>query len=325
MTSRHYTRSNSKKPTYYQGETVVKDKETLEYISSLAIPPAWRDVQIAVSKKAKVLAQGRDGNGKLQSIYNPSFRAKQDAAKFDRILEFASKLPRLRKQLKKDLARRRFDKRKVLACAVTLLDQAYFRVGNDTYAKKNESYGLTTLRSKHISIDGDKVTFDFIGKSGQHHVKRINDPQLSKIVQKLDEMPGYELFRYYDKDDKIQDLSSADVNEYIRDTMGEDFSAKDFRTWAGTMLTCLSLATLTRPPLVKDRQKHIRESIKSVAKRLGNTPTVAKQSYIDPRVINAFEKSDALANHYKKIQNSLKSTSVNKEERCTIAVLKELA
>lgn len=324
MSSRYIDRSNTSSPYYSRNETRVDDKSTLEYISSLAIPPAWRDVRIAVNKNAKILAQGRDSNGKLQAIYHPRFRAKQDAAKFDRILKFASQLPTLRRQLKKDLTRKKFDKRKVLACAVTLLDQAYFRVGNDAYAKKNQSYGLTTLRSKHISIDGDRITFDFVGKSGQHHVKRFEDSQLAATIKTLDEMPGYELFRYYDDTHTLTTLTSSDVNDYIRSVMGEQYSAKDFRTWAGTMLACLALASIVRPKLSKERQSCIRESIKSVARRLGNTPAVAKSSYIDPRIIAAFNDGDTLSKAFEKAKKGLRSRSSSNEERCTVAVLKAL-
>jgi len=197
-------------------------------------------VRIAKSPQTKVQVTGRDDAGRKQAIYSEIHRRRQEKLKFDRIMRFAMQLPKLRKQLKRDLARKRLGKEKVLACVVSLIDEAYFRVGNDRYAREHQTYGVTTLRSKHADITNTSVTFDFIGKSGQHHVKRIKDQQLARIIKQLDVLPGYEIFRYQDTHGAMHDLHAGDVNAYIKEHMGEEFTAKDFRTWGGTLLAATS-------------------------------------------------------------------------------------
>lgn len=279
------------------------DKATVARISSLAIPPAWTNVEIAKNEHDKVQATGYDAKGKKQYIYSKTHSEKQEAAKFDRITEFASNLPRLRKQVEKDLKRRRFDKKKVVAAAVSLMDEGYFRVGNQAYARANKSYGLTTLRSKHVEIKGQKIIFDFVGKSGQEHHKVIKDSTIARVVAQLDDMPGYELFRYYDKQMNLHNLTSVDVNEYIKTHMGGDYSAKDFRTWGGTMLAAVELARQTRPETKTARKKAMTACIKRVAKKLGNTPAIAKSSYIDPRIFNTYDSSDGINDVYETVKN----------------------
>lgn len=276
---------------YFQDGKRVTDRADIERINKLAIPPAWQKVEIAKSKSAKVQARGYDSAGRLQSIYHPTFRIKQEKKKFDRILRFAEKLPALRRQIDKDLARKRLSKEKVLGCVVRLIDEAYFRVGNERYAKEHHTYGVTTLRSKHADITSTTVTFDFTGKSGQEHVKKINDPQIARIIKQLDELPGYEIFRYQDKDGAMHDLHAADVNEYIKRNMGEEFTAKDFRTWGGTLLATSAVIKDELEPSASQtaRKKAVSEIVKRVAKRLGNTPAIARSSYIDPRVFVAYE------------------------------------
>lgn len=276
---------------YFEGNERITDDTEIERINKLAIPPAWRDVRIAKSKSAKIQAKGYDGAGRLQSIYHPTFRLKQEKLKFDRILRFAQRLPKLRKQLDKDLARKRLGKEKVLACVVKLIDEAYFRVGNEQYAKEHQHYGITTLRSKHADITTTTVTFDFIGKSGKQHIKTIKDPQIARIIKQLDELPGHEIFRYQDKDGAMHDLHAADVNEYIKTHMGEEFTAKDFRTWGGTLLATSAIIKDDLEPDASQtaRKKAVANIVKNVAKKLGNTPAIARASYIDPRVIVTYE------------------------------------
>ncbi len=306
---------------YYDGESQVQDAALLERINSLAIPPAWTEVSIAKSPRAKKLATGYDDAGRQQAIYNPTFRAKQEKLKFDRILRFAEALPKLRRQADKDLKRKRLDKDKVLACVVSLIDQAYFRVGNDQYARDNNSYGITTLRSKHVDVSGDTVIFDFIGKSGKQHVKEITDHQIAGIVKRLDELPGYEIFRYQDKKGQMHDLHSNDVNAYIKDAMGEEFSAKDFRTWGGTLLATTELVACERHRSKSARQKAITEVVKSVAERLGNTPAIARGSYIDPRVIAAYESPAALDRVEKVITKMKPRKFMNRDELRVLRLL----
>ena len=283
---------------YFEGDERITDAETISRIDALAIPPAWKNVEIARSKSANVQARGYDSAGRLQSIYHPTFRLRQEKLKFDRILRFAEHLPALRRQVDKDLARKRLDKHKVLAAIVRLIDEAYFRVGNERYAKEHQTYGVTTLRSKHIETTTTTVTFDFIGKSGKEHVKTIKDPQLARIIKQLDELPGYEIFRYQDKDGAMHDLHAADVNAYIKEYMGEEFTAKDFRTWGGTLLATSAVIKEELEPEASQtaRKRAVTQIVKRVAKRLGNTPAIARSSYIDPRVFVAFEDAVSLSN-----------------------------
>lgn len=219
---------NGKHFSYYLGNEKIEDSKTVDRIKSLAIPPAWEKVEISKSNRSKIQAKGYDSAGRLQYIYSPEFRAKQEEAKFQRILSFAQALPKMRRTTEKHLEHRKLDKDKVMACIVRLMDEAYFRVGNDIYAKENQSYGITTLRSKHADVSGDTILFDFTGKSGQRQKKKINDRKLAKIVKKLDELPGYELFKYYDDEGVLQQINSKDVNDYIKRAMGQEFTAKDF-------------------------------------------------------------------------------------------------
>jgi len=304
----------SKKFAYKMRSGDVTDKEMLDYINSLVIPPAWTDVTINASPKARVQAKGRDQAGRQQAIYNPRFLKKQDKLKFDRILRFANNLPKLRKQLQKDLNRRKFGKEKVLATIVTLIDQAYFRVGNEKYAKENNSYGITTLRSKHTDVKGDTVTFNFIGKSGKEHTKRVTDQQIAKIVKRLDELPGHEIFRYQDDDGKMHDIHSHDVNAYIKSHMGEEFTAKDFRTWGGTLVATTQLIAAERSDDEKVRAKIVTQVVKETAERLDNTPAIARGSYIDPRVIAAFNKTNGITSMKKSLEKIRPRKYMNRDE-----------
>lgn len=317
----HIERRKHGKGFRYTLDGTSVDKATLSRVAALAVPPAWTDVQISVNQKAKVQATGYDANGRKQYIYSAAHTAKQEAAKFDRITSFAEQLPKLRKQVQKDLKRWRFDKRKVTAAAVSLLDQEYFRVGNNSYARSNKTYGLTTLRSKHLTVKGGKAIFDFVGKSGQEHHKVVSDDQIAKIVKKLDDMPGYELFRYYDKKGQIHNLTSADVNDYIKLVMGEEYSAKDFRTWGGTLLAAVELARDTRPDTKTARKKAMTDCVKRVAKKLGNTPAIAKSSYIDPRVFETYENSDGITEVYETVKNMRPPKYISKDETLAMKLL----
>lgn len=299
----------------------IDSAEVIERINKLAIPPAWKDVQISSSAASKVQAQGLDAAGRLQYIYSPAFRARQEAAKFDRVIDFGKKLPKLRARVVKDLRRRNLDKRKVTACAVQLMDEAYFRVGNQQYANRHQTYGLTTLRSKHLEISGETIEFDFVGKSHQHQHKKIKSRSLARMLKQLDETPGYELFRYYGDDGQLHNLTSTDINQYIKDVMGEDFTAKDFRTWGGTLLACMALAKSERPEAHKERQKVVTKCVKKVAFRLGNTPSVTRKSYIDPRMINFFNESDKFREVYTALQKVDEAEYNSTAENCALKIL----
>jgi DNA topoisomerase-1 len=309
---------------YLSNGTKITDKQRLDYFKSLRIPPAWQDVEISSSTTSKILATGFDAAGRRQYIYHPDFRARQEQAKFERILKFAQALPRMRAITAKHLNRRKLDKQKVLACIVQLMDRAYFRVGNEVYAKENQSYGITTLRSKHTDVQGDTVIFDFMGKSGKRQHKKITDRTIARIVKRLDDLPGYEIFKYYDDDGNLHPISSKDVNEYIKEIMGEEFTAKDFRTWGGTVLASSEFAKSQQAETERERKKTVTTCVKRVAKKLGNTPAVARSSYIDPRIIQAYSEGYDFTKLRRTVEAMRKSHHMNMDEKCLLVQLKKL-
>lgn len=322
MASRHVERRRIGRGfKYFHKEHEVKDKKTIKYYESLGIPPAWKAVQIARSLKAKILATGYDKAGRLQYIYNPTFRARKEKEKFERIIRFAKALPKMREVTEEHLKHQQMDREKVLACVVQLMDQAYFRVGNEVYAKENQSYGLTTIRSKHITIEGDTVIFDFIGKSGQEQIKEVTDRRIANIIRKLDDMPGYEVFKYYDGEGNLTFIKSEDVNAYIKEIMGEEFTAKDFRTWGGTLWATAELLTFEKTRRKKERKKNVISCVEKVAEKLGNTPAIARGSYIDPRILNAYEKGQDLSEIYTAMSKIKDKSYLNPEERCVLKLL----
>jgi DNA topoisomerase-1 len=308
---------------YFDGDERLTDEAEIQRINSLAIPPAWQRVEISKGKRTKVQARGYDSAGRQQSIYHPTFRIKQEKLKFDRILRFADALPALRRQLKKDLARKKLGKEKVLATIITLIDEAYFRVGSDVYARKHKTYGITTLRSKHADISTTTVTFDFVGKSGKEHIKTIKNPQIARIIKQLDELPGYEIFRYQDAKGAVHDLHASDVNAYIKRYMGDEFTAKDFRTWGGTLLATSAVIEeeLTEDATKTAKKRVISQVVKRVAKRLGNTPAIARASYIDPRVFVAFEDGVSLDKVRRAMNTMHPKRYMSVDEQCVLQLL----
>ncbi|MFD0931120.1 DNA topoisomerase IB [Psychroflexus salinarum] len=307
-----------------QGKT-VKNKELREWFESLVIPPAWSEVEIAENKNADLLATGRDAKRRKQYIYHPDFRAQKEARKFDRIVAFADQLEHMRRVTGQHLRKRKTTRNRVMATMVRLLETAFFRPGSEAYTNENNSYGLTTLRSKHLSVEDDKMFFSYKGKSGEEQEKEIVDEKLIKIVQDLDDIPGYEIFKYYDEDGNKVDVKSDDLNAYIREHMGEDFSAKDFRTWSGTMIAAIALNELGA--VQKDDQKlldeNIRKAVIRVAEKLGNTPAVARDSYIDPRVIDEYIEGKTLSYFKSEIDKLLNSVeSLSREEAGVLYLLK---
>lgn len=314
-------RKVGKRYVYFNYAAEITDPAVIERIKSLSIPPAWKEVRIAASPNAKILARGIDDSGRKQAIYNPKFRAKQEQQKFDRTLRFAQALPSLRQQIEHDLARRELGKQKVLACIVKLIDEAYFRVGNEQYARDNQSYGITTLRSKHTDVTNTTVTFDFVGKSGKRHIKQISNAQIARIIKKLDELPGHEIFRYQDEEGGMHDLHSADVNAYIKEHMGEEFTAKDFRTWGGTLLATTELLAAERSRYKAEREKIVVQTVKNVAERLGNTPPVTRSSYIDPRVISAFVDTTDIVKVREAMKKMKPKKYMSRDEQCVLKLL----
>jgi DNA topoisomerase I len=279
------------------GEEITDDKH-LERINKLVIPPAWTDVWISPSANGHIQATGRDQKGRKQYLYHPRWRATRSLTKFGRMIAFGEKLPLIRARILKDLAGTALSKTKITAIVVNLLDQSLIRVGNKYYAKSNKSYGLTTLRDKHVQIEGSSIRFRFVGKKGVEHEIDIKDRRLAALVKKCKDIPGYDLFQYYDETGNRCPLESGDVNEYIQEISQADFTAKDFRTWGGTvlMVECLE-QMLDQVPEVK-KEKTVKEAYKQVAKSLGNTPAVCSKYYVHPHVVALFQE-DKLFNYLK--------------------------
>lgn len=268
--------------------TPVRDAETLARIKSLVVPPAWKDVWICANPKGHLQATGRDAKGRKQSRYHPRWREVRDATKYERMLLFGAALPAIRERVERDLAAPGLSRQKVLATIVRLMETTLIRVGNVEYARENHSYGLTTMRGRHVQVEGPTITFKFQGKSGVRHTVDVNDRRLAKIVQRCQDIPGYELFQYVDGDGEHHPIDSADVNDYLREISEQDFTAKDFRTWSGTVLACMALAEVEAFHSETQAKKNIVQAIKTVAAKLGNTPSVCRKCYVHPAVVDCY-------------------------------------
>jgi DNA topoisomerase-1 len=269
---------------------LVRDEATLERIRKLAIPPAWTDVWICARPRGHIQAVGRDARGRKQYRYHADWRTVRDAHKYHRMVAFGRALPRLRERVAADLAKPGLPREKVLAAAVRLLEITLIRVGNDEYAKANKSFGLTTLRKRHVTLTGAGAVFEFRGKSGKNHRTGFRDRRLARVLRRCEELPGQRLFQYIDADGERRDVESDDVNAYLRETLGDDFSAKDFRTWAATLSAARGLCLLAAEAEATTPTKAaITTCVKAVAGLLGNTPTVCRASYIHPCVFDAYE------------------------------------
>ena len=267
---------------------LVRDAKTLDRIRSLAIPPAWTDVWICPNPVGHLQATGRDARGRKQYRYHDRWRTGRDEAKFEGLIEFARILPRIRRQRDKDLARPGLPREKVLAAIVALLEMTLIRVGNDEYARLNRSFGLTTLRSRHASVTGTRIRFRFNGKSGRRHEVGLRDRRLATIVRRCQELPGQELFQHVGEDGEPHDVASDDINAYLREISGADVTAKDFRTWAGTVLAYRALRALDPGDDERTARRNVVEAVRFTSDRLGNTPAVARRSYVHPAVLEAY-------------------------------------
>ena len=257
-------------------------------IEALAIPPAWRDVWICPLANGHIQATGRDARGRKQYRYHPRWRAVRDQTKYERTLAFLGALPALRRRVGADLARPGLPRAKVLAALVRLLERTFVRVGNADYARANGSFGLTTLRSRHARVRGSRILLAFRGKGGKRHAVALDDPRLARIVRRCRDVPGYELFRYLDEDGESRAVDSADVNAYLREATGAEYSAKDFRTWAGTMLAALALRDAPAPGSQRRSRRAVAAAIAHVAEHLGNTPAVCRSCYVHPAVVESY-------------------------------------
>jgi DNA topoisomerase-1 len=265
----------------------ITDPDEIKRINALAVPPAYTDVWICADPRGHLQATGRDARGRKQYRYHARWREVRDADKYSRLRDFARALPKLRRQLETLLAAPGFSRDKVMATVITLLDATLIRVGNTQYARDNRSYGLTTLRSRHVEVNGSAILFQFRGKSGVEHQITVKDRRLARIIKRCQEIPGQNLFQYLDENGERHSISSSDVNAYLQTLTGADFTAKDYRTWAGSVLALSVLRQLQWEP-ESDAKRHVVEMVKNVARQLGNTPAVCRKCYIHPAVLEGF-------------------------------------
>jgi DNA topoisomerase-1 len=268
--------------------TVINDGNELKRIKGLVIPPAWNDVWVCPHPQGHIQVTARDARGRKQYRYHPKYRAIRDETKFGRMLEFSEIVPTLRDRVEKDLQLPGLPRDKVLASVVRLLEKTLIRVGNDEYARENKSYGLTTMRRRHVEVTGHTLKFDFRGKSGLLHSVAVTDRRVARIVQHCQELPGQELFQYLDDDGKRQTIDAGDINDYLKRASGREFTAKDFRTWSGTMLAAFELRALGPGATEKETRANVVAAIDKVAKRLGNTRAVCRKYYIHPVVLESY-------------------------------------
>jgi DNA topoisomerase IB len=285
-------RKSGKGFTYVdQNGNKVTDKATLSRISALVIPPAWTDVWICSHPMGHIQAVGIDVKGRKQYRYHDAWRLRRDAEKFDHMLDFARALPAIRRRAAEDLASDGLCRRRVLACAVRLLDLGFFRIGTEGYAEENQTYGLATMRKKHVKVEGETITFDYIAKSGKRRIQSVADPDVVEVVAELKQRSGggHELLAWLDDDGRWCDVKSSDINAYIKECSGGEFSAKDFRTWSATVLAAVALAVSSGVARSETgRKRAIARAMKEVSEYLGNTPAVCRSSYVDPRVVDRY-------------------------------------
>ncbi|SFI66866.1 DNA topoisomerase-1 [Kaistella treverensis] len=320
-------RKRGKNFTYFLGDEKVKDKEELERIKKLAIPPAWEDVWICALQNGHLQATGIDAKRRKQYRYHPVWNALRNHTKFYRMLQFGEILPTIRLQLEKDLSRRNLDKRKVLALVVSLMERTNIRIGNNIYEKLYGSFGLTTLKDKHVNITGQKIKFSFKGKKGVYHDIDLKNRKLAIAVKNCRDIPGKELFQYYDDDGKRHAIESGMVNEYIKEISGEDFTAKDFRTWSGTVNALIAFKEIeaaTDPEEKTTQKAKIKKAIELVACELGNTSTVCRKYYIHPLILNLYE-SDSIKKYLDELDElevDDGKSGLTKEELTVMKILK---
>jgi DNA topoisomerase I len=282
----------------------IRDREEIRRIESLAIPPAYQNVWICPLPNGHLQATGRDAKGRKQYRYHPQWRSIRDQTKFSRMVAFSQVLPEIRHRIEQDLARLGLPKQKVLATILKLMELTRIRVGNEEYAKTNQSYGLTTLQDEHVDVSGATIQFRFRGKSGVDHEIEVSDRRLANIVKRCQDLPGQELFQYIDVDGSPQDITSTDVNDYLRDITGQEFTAKDFRTWAGTVLATVQLAEMGRFSSQTAAKRNLSQAIKQVAQYLGNRPATCRKYYVHPAVLEAYldESLHSVMEHHSAIE-----------------------
>ncbi len=308
-----------------QGGAVTKTD--IQRIKRLRIPPAWMEVTINSSPRGALQVIGKDAAGRWQYLYHETHTRRQEMKKFERLMHFAAALPRMRKAVALDMSRPGLGREKVLATILRILSNCFIRSGSEVYATENGSYGIATLRRRHISVRGDLIIFDFTGKSGQAQHHELRDRKVARVVKQLYKLPGYEVFKYMNQDGQLVDVKRRHINEYIKEVMGEQFSAKDFRTWAGTLICACALArTATEINGTKSaRKKAVVAAINEAAKQLGNTPLVCRTSYINPAVLNNFERGRVVQQYFSNIEELVerKAHGLHPSEKALLELLEK--
>jgi DNA topoisomerase I len=308
-----YTRkANGDNFDYFDGDgKPIRDEQRLLRIKRLTIPPAWTNVWICPSPNCHIQAIGRDARCRKQYCYHDRWREVRDENKYDRIVVFGNALPKIRRRVKKDLAFPGLPRNKVLATIVQLLERTFIRIGNEEYARDNKSFGLTTMQDRHVDVKGSKMRFRFRGKSGRCHDVDVTDRRIAKIVSNLQDLPGQDLFQYIDGDGEVRDLTSQDVNAYLREITGEDFTAKDFRTWAGTVLAAIALSAQEKFETKKQAKANVTNAISAVAKILGNTPAICRKCYVHPVVLETYLNGDSIEGLKQRTDEALEKRDVD--------------
>jgi DNA topoisomerase-1 len=303
----------------------LRDGADLNRIRSLAIPPAWTDVWICPAANGHIQATGRDAKGRKQYRYHPRWREVRDENKYGRMLAFGRALPRIRRRVRRDLSLPGLPRQKVLATVVRLLEITLIRVGNEEYVRSNNSFGLTTMRDRHVSVNGSNIRFQFAGKSGKMHAVDLNNPRLARVVKRSRDLPGYQLFQYLDEEGNRQSIDAANVNEYLRSISAEEFTAKDFRTWAGTVLAAYALHELEAFDSDAQAKKNIVRAIESVAERLGNTAAICRNCYVHPEIINAYLDGSLVETLKARAESELAASlpGLRAEEAAVLALLQQ--
>jgi DNA topoisomerase I len=321
-----FTRKRAGKCFVYIGSRgqTVRDQSTIRRIHALAIPPAWTDVWICPLANGHLQATGRDARGRKQHRYHPKWREVRDDAKYARTMAFAKALPKIRARISRDLKLPGLQRNKILATVIRLLEVSLIRVGNEEYANDNGSYGLTTMQDRHAKVNGSKVQFKFRGKSGKDHTIDVKSSHLAKIVKQCQDLPGQDLFQYIDDEGKRQDVKSEDVNAYLHEIVGGDYTAKDFRTWSGTVLAAMALSELRKYDTKAQAKKNLKQAIESVAEKLGNTPTICRKCYVHPAVIDSYLDGSTL-NVVRQRASQLRAggTKLRPEESSVLALLEK--
>ena len=311
--------------TYIRADgSKLSEAAVLRRIKALAIPPAWADVWICPAPDGHIQATGRDAKGRKQYRYHPGFREVREGTKYEHVVEFADALPDIREKVRQHMALRGLPREKVLATVVHLLETTLIRVGNDDYAKQNNSYGLTTLKNRHVAVDGNEVRFRFNGKSGKQWSLRVKDRRVAKIIRACQELPGQELLQYIDEEGNPQDVTSSDVNAYLNEITGKDITAKDFRTWAGTVLAAMALSEMASFDSAAQAKRNLRSAIERVAARLGNTPTICRKCYVHPEVLSSYMDGNLLIEIKSEVEDELRDAlaGLKPEEAAVLAMLR---